>query len=174
MSAIVIEGIYRDRLMGPAGELVLDSGWRHNMIALQGRRLLAGFMKNEATAQGVQSMKIGRGDPAWDAVSPPEADATAIVQLVDPTPFVINGANLTLQYLTPTDTPTPNVTNRVQITATLGPGQPTPATQPPYQMREFGLFGRMGGSDFMIDYIRHPLIEKDGLLTLERKVRLIF
>jgi len=26
----------------------------------------------------------------------------------------------------------------------------------------------------MIDYIRHPLIEKDGALTLERRVRLIF
>jgi hypothetical protein len=174
MSRIVFEGIYRDRVTGPAGELVFDSGWKHNMIALQGRRLLAGFMKNEATAQGVQSMKVGRGDPAWDTVPPPEPAASAIVQLVDAAPFVISGANLVLTYLTPTDTPTPNVTNRVQITATLGPGQPTPASDPPYPMREFGLFGRMNGTDFMIDYVRHPLIEKDGLLTLERKVRLIF
>jgi hypothetical protein len=40
-------------------------------------------------------------------------------------------------------------------------------------MREFGLFGELGGVPFMIDYIRHPLIEKDGAVTLERKVRLV-
>jgi hypothetical protein len=174
MSRVVIEGIYRDRLSGPGGELVLDSGWKHNMIVLQGRRLLAGFMRNEATAQGIQSMKVGRGDAAWDTASPPAPDPGTLTALVDPAPFVISGAGLVLQYLTPTDAPSASATNRVQVTATLGPGQPTPASAPPFPLREFGLFGRMNGADFMIDYIRHPLYEKDGLLTLERKVRLIF
>src|SRR5687768_498674 len=137
MERTMIEGIYRDRLTGPGGVLVLDSGWRHNLIVLQARRLLAGFMKNEATAQGIQSMKVGRGDPAWDMVPPPAPDPGTLNQLVDATPFVISGGNLVLQYLTPSDTPTANVTNRVQITATLGPGQPTPSTDPPYPMREF-------------------------------------
>ena len=171
---MVIEGFYRDRLTGPGGVLLRDSGWQHNLIVLQARRLLAGFMKNEATAQGIQSMKVGRGDPAWDTTPPPEPDPGTLNELVDAAPFVISGGSLVLQYLTPSDTPTATITNRVQITATLGPGEPTPANQPPFPMREFGLFGRMNGADFMIDYIRHPLIEKDGLLTLERKVRLVF
>jgi hypothetical protein len=58
----------------------------------------------------------------------------------------------------------------VQITATLGPNEP-PATT--FELREFGLFGQVGGAPFMIDYIRHPLIQKDGAVTLERRVRLI-
>jgi hypothetical protein len=28
--------------------------------------------------------------------------------------------------------------------------------------------------DYMIDYVRHPLIEKDAAVTLERRVQLIF
>jgi hypothetical protein len=166
-----MEGIYRDRLIGAGGELIFDSQWKSNMIVLQGRRLLAGFMRNEATAQGIQSMMIGRGDAAWDTVPPPQPDPNTLAQLFDPAPFSITGPNLLLQYLTPTDVPTVTPSNRLQITAVLGPGQPTAGTFP---MREFGLFGQLNGSDFMIDYIRHPLIEKDGLVTLERRVRLIF
>jgi hypothetical protein len=171
MSKIIMEGIYRDRLVGAGGELIFDSQWKSNMIVLQGRRLLAGFMRNEASAQGIQSMLIGRGDPAWDTVPPPQPDPNTLAQLFDPAPFSINGPNLVLQYLTSTDVPTITPTNRLQITAVLGPGQPTADTFP---MREFGLFGQLNGNPFMIDYIRHPLIEKDGLVTLERRVRLIF
>jgi hypothetical protein len=43
-----------------------------------------------------------------------------------------------------------------------------------FPLREFGLFGELNGVSFMIDYIRHPLIEKDVAVTLERRVRLIF
>ena len=171
MSHITIKGIYRDRLRAPDGRLVFDSDWRSNMVVLKGRQLLAGFMKNEATAHGIQVMKIGRGQASWDTTPPPAPDPKAITQLVDPTPFIVPGANVTLTYLTDLDVPTPSVTNRLQITAVLGPGQPSAAS---YPMREFGLFGQLNGADFMIDYIRHPLIEKDGLVTMERKVRLIF
>ncbi|MGB8508491.1 MAG: hypothetical protein WCD76_08795 [Pyrinomonadaceae bacterium] len=174
MSQIVIEGIYRDRLWGPDGKLIFDSQWKSNMIVMQGRRLLAGFMKNEGTAHGIQSLKIGRGDAAWDTIPPPQPDPNTLDRLVDNTPFVISGGSLLLQYLLPDEVPTLTPTNRLQIVAVLGPNQPTPAADPPYPMREFGLFGQMNGTDFMIDYIRHPLIEKDGLVTMERKVRLIF
>lgn len=174
MSHILIKGIYRDRLWGPGGELVFDSQWKSNMVVLKGRQLLAGFIKNEATARGIQSMKIGRGLASWDTTPPPLADANTTTQLTDAAPFVVPAPNLNLTYLNDTDVPTLTVTNRVQITAVLGPNLPSPATDPPFPMREFGLFGQMNGTDFMIDYIRHPLIEKDGLVTMERKVRLIF
>jgi len=130
MAKVLIEGIYCDQLWEPNGELRFDSGWRKNMIVMQGRRLLAGFMKNEATAHGIQSMKIGHGDPLWDTNPPPQPDPNTMSKLVDAAPFVITGGNLTLQYLLPDDTPTLNVTNRVQITAVLGPGQPVPAGNP--------------------------------------------
>ena len=172
MSVVKLEGFYCDRLLGPDGREISNSGWRHNLIVAPCRMLLAGFMRND-TALGIQSLQVGRGDPAWDAGGAPAPDP-ASTKLVDNAPFVIPVANLVLQYLNNNDGVVANATNRIQITATLGPGQPTPATDPPFPLREFGLFGSLGGQAQMIDCIRHPLIQKDGSVTLERKVRLVF
>ena len=170
----VISGIYRDRLIAPDGQVVFDSDWKSNMIVLRCRVLLTGFMRNDATAQGIKSMKVGRGDPAWDnLVQIPKPDPNVTDQLVDNAPFVIPLANLKLEYLNPqTDDLSAAPTNRLQVTAVLGPNQP--AAPNPYPLREFGLFGQMTATEFMIDYVRHPLIEKDNLMTLERKLRLAF
>ncbi len=177
MTTIIFEGIYRDRLISPQGVVVFDSDWRSNMIVLQGRKLLAGFMKNEPNTHGIQSLKIGSGLDAWDT-TPPAAPDPAVVTDLTTTIFTIPVANLNIQYLDASDVPVavpPGApTNRIQITSTLGPGQPTPIGAPPAKLREFGLFGTLNGAPFMIDYIRHPLIEKEGTVTLERKVRLIF
>lgn len=173
METMTIQGIYRDRLISPRGEVQSDSGWKKNMIVLHCRILLAAFLRNEAGALGIRSLKIGIGDPAWDLVPPAAADPVATNALTDAAPFVIPVASLGLQYLTDADAPAGAPTNRIQITATLGPGQPNPAGSPPYPMREFGLFGEIAGAPFMIDYIRHPLIQKDAAVTLERHVRLI-
>ena len=173
-SGNVIEGIYRDRLIAPDGQVVFDSDWKSNVIVLRCRVLLTGFMKNDATAKGIQSLKVGRGDPAWDnLVQLPKPDPNVLEQLVDNAPFVIPLAKLKLEYLNPkTDDLSVAPTNRLQVTAVLGPGQP--AAPDPFPLREFGLFGQMNATEFMIDYVRHPLIEKDGLMTLERKLRLAF
>src|SRR3954452_25587897 len=169
---VAIQGIYRDRLIEPEGRVLSDSGWRSNLIVLNCRVLLAGFLSNDK-AFGIQSLQVGRGAPAWDTTPPPAADPATTNTLVDPAPCVIPVASLTLQYLNAADGVSATPTNRVQIPATLGPTQPTPPGSPPFPLREFGLFGKFGAAPFMIDYIRHPLIEKDGVVTLERKVRLI-
>jgi len=172
MSAIVtIEGVYRDRLIDAGGCTLSDSGWRKNMVVLPCRVLLAAFMKNEPTALGVRSLQIGRGDPAWDNSPPPNPDPNTTTKLTDAAPFVVPLANLTIQFLDATDNVVATSTNRIQITAKLGPGQPTPATFP---LREFGVFGQLNGAPQMIDYVRHPVIQKAGPQTLERKVRLAF
>ena len=179
MSCITIKGIYRDKLMGPNSRLLFDSGWKPNLIVLRCRQLLAGFMKNE-TVMGIQFLKVGQGDPAWDTAGTPPAAASATDLVDTASAFVIPNTDLTLQFLDTSDAIVTGPTNRLEIVATLGPGQPTPASDPPYPLREFGLFGsfRLPGTTtdtpFMIDYIRHPLIEKDGSVTLERRVRLIF
>lgn len=174
MSIITIEGIYSDRLIRSDGTVVFASGWRSNAIVLPCRVLLAGFMQNDATAQGVRSLQVGRGDASWDSIPPPAFDPNATTKLTDAAPFVIGVTNLLFEYLNATDAVVTTPTNRLQITATLGPGEPAAATDPPFPLREFGLFGQLNGVAQMIDYVRHPLIQKDGALTLERKVRLIF
>ena len=171
-SDVTIQGFYRDRLVHADGTIAHDSGWRKNLIVLRCRILLAAFMRND-TALGIRSLQVGRGDPAWDTTPPPVADPATTVELVDPAPFTIPVADLTFQYLNATDGVVATPTNRVQVTATLGLNQPTAIGSPPFPLREFGLFGELNGTPFMIDYIRHPLIEKDGAVTLERRVRLI-
>jgi hypothetical protein len=172
MSILTLQGFYRDCLVAASGHEIFNSGWRHNLIVTPCRTLLAGFMKND-TAFGVRSLQVGRGDPAWDASGALLPDP-GTKQLTDVTPFVIPVANLTIDYLDSVDAVSVTPTNVIQVTATLGPGQPTAATDPPFPLREFGLFGQLEGQPFMIDCVRHPLIDKDGSVTLERKIRLVF
>ena len=65
-------------------------------------------------------------------------------------------------------------TNRLEVVTTLGQNQPPTGTATTYPLREFGLFGELKGQEYMIDYIRHPLIEKDKTVTLERRIQLFF
>lgn len=176
MSGMMIKGIYRDRLFDAEGRAVFDSRWRSNMIVLRCRELLAAFMRNEATETkfGITALKVGRGDPAWDAASTASPDPNTTIKLLDASPYNIDRNRLTVKYLDAHDQIVPGPTNRIEVIATLEHDEPTPATDPPYPLREFGLFGRFGASEYMIDYIRHPLIEKDGSVILERRVRLIF
>jgi hypothetical protein len=171
MSSYTIKGIYRDCLRDMQGHLISDSGWRSNMIVLRCRMLLSGFLKND-TALGIQALQVGRGDPLWDTTPPPLPDPNTLNALTDAAPFEIPLAQLKLEYLDPSDSVVATPSNRLQITATLGPNMP-PAPPNSFPLREFGLFGQLGGVRHMIDYIRHPLIQKDAATTLERKVRLI-
>ncbi len=171
MSSIFIKGVYRDCLRDGRGTLIADSGWRPNMIVLHCRMLLSGFLKNDS-AVGIQALQVGKGDPSWDTTPPPLPDPNTVNALIDATPFEVPVAQLVLQYLDSADNVIATPTNRLQITATLGPNVPPSPT--PFPLREFALFGALGGVRQMIDYIRHPLIEKDATTTLERKVRLIF
>lgn len=171
MSEYAIKGIYRDRLLDASGSEIFDSGWKSNMIVATCRVLLGSFMNSDPSVKGIQDLRVGRGDPLWDTTPPPAPDPNLITKLEDNSPFIIPKASLVIQYLNDSDAIVQNQTSRIQIVATLGPNQPTPQT---YQLREFGLFGSLNNAPFMIDYIRHPLIEKSGSVTLERRVRLIF
>lgn len=173
MSYIAIKGIYRDRLLDQHGSEVFDSLWRSNMIVLRCRILLSSFLKNDG-ALGIRALQVGRGDPSWDNNPPPLPDPNTINALVDATPAEIAVGQLKLEYLDPTDSVVANPTSRLQVTATLLPGVPASLPNTPFPLREFALFGQLNGVRHMIDYIRHPLIQKDASMTLERKVRLIF
>ena len=171
MSEYAIKGIYRDRLLDERGREVFDSGWRSNIIVASCRVLLGSFMNSDTSAKGIQNLQVGSGDSTWDTIPPPAPDPS-ITKLTDLNPFVIQkGPSLVIQYLNDSDAIVQSQTSRIQIVATLGPNQPKPET---VALREFGLFGSLNNLPFMIDYVRHPLIEKSASVTLERRVRLIF
>ena len=169
-----IKGIYHDILKGVDDNIIYDSGWHSNTIVHRCRMLLAGFMKNDASS-GIQSLAVGQGLKEWDDTGAPEPDPATTTDLVNGYSPPIPVSDLDLVYLDENDVVVIGPTNRLQITATLKPGYPAPISPlDTYPLREFGLFGSLGGADHMINYIRHPVIHKDDSATLIRIVRLYF
>ena len=95
MSEIILKGIYRDVFRDACERVVFDSGWKNNLIVETCRVLLAGFMKSEGETFGIQSLKVGRGDPAWD--NNPVLPDASIATLVDASPYKIARDQLTLR-----------------------------------------------------------------------------
>jgi hypothetical protein len=170
----VLHGMFHDVLRDPDGRVVWDRGWSHNTIVVDCRRLLAGFMTGGAISLGIQGLRVGQGLDAWDLSAPPHA-APSTTTLVDPSPFLVPPAALHIDFLdgaTVTSTPT----NRLQIVATLGPNVPSwpDANHAAGNLREFGLVGKLGGVETLINYVTHPVIVKDPASTLTRTIWLVF
>jgi hypothetical protein len=172
MSNFFIKGIYRDRIFDAEEREIFNSGWRSNLIVLRCRILIAAFIRNDKTL-GIRELQLGKGESSWDTTPPPAPDPNTMTQLIDPDPYRIDHVELDMYYLNSVDEIVPGPTNRIQIVAKIGPDKPTPSSEP-YPLREFGIFGEFNDSLYMINYIRHALIEKDASATLERKLRLIF
>lgn len=181
MSSILTlpNGKYHDRIITRKGQMK-DFGWRSNIIVDRCRYLLASFMKNERTrgiqqkAVGIRLLVIGKGMEIWDTQPPPQPLPT-IQQLVDPDPFKIKIGTRQIIYLDVDGNQTTVPTHRIQITVTLGPGvPPSEGDGTTYPLREFGLLGRFGNEDFLINYVRHPVIHKQADETLNRTIRLVF
>jgi hypothetical protein len=172
------DGTYRDLLRGPDGRVRWRSGPRKNVIVVDCRRLLAGFMRGTPTnALGIQGLRVGAGSDAWDQPPGPPPPVPGQAELVDPNPFTVPRADLQIDFLDG-----PNViadpTNRIQVVATLGPGVPpwpdTATNHPTSTLREFGLVGELDGATVLIDYVTHLAIPKDPSSTLERTIWLTF
>jgi hypothetical protein len=173
-----IRGIFRDVLLDPRGGVLHDSGWTSNTIVTRCRILLSAFMKNDPeteTAFGIQHLAVGRGEEGWDEAGVPPPDPEETTGLTEPFEEPIPRGDLEIAYLDSSDGVQSDPSPRLQITATLEPGYPAPLEGlSTYPLREFGLFGRLGGADHMINCIRHPVIHKDESATLIRVVRLYF
>jgi hypothetical protein len=169
-----IKGMYRDVLKGPDGRLIYDSGWVSNTIVNGCHVLLAEFMKNTRQADktpsagGIRCLIVGQGKKEWDTAGTPAPDGSENC-LLDPYRKPLEP--LEFAYLDDLDEEVLSPTDRLQITARLGPGFPDGSACP---LREFGLFASLDGRDWMVNLIRHPLILKEAEMTLVRVVRLYF
>src|SRR4051795_11352181 len=165
-----LHGMYRDVLTDADGHVVWDRGWRSNTIVVDCRRLLAGFVSRATPSLGIQGLRVGQGSASWDAAGPPPP-AQGQTKLVDPNPFLVPPGSLKIDYLSGgAVTPTPS--NRLQIVATLGPGAPPwpDAQHASGNLREFGLVGKLGGAETLINYVTHQVIVKDPASTLTRTI----
>ncbi len=170
-----VAGYVRDILRAADGTLLFDSGLQKNIVTDGGRRLLAGFLHGTGTTvQSIFALRVGAGDPAWDAIAtPPPASTTT--KLVDPQPY--DHTTLIFDYLDPgSDTVVATPTNKLQIRAQLGPHQPNwpDATHTSGTLREYGLVAKLNGTDTLVNYRTHAAIAKDPTSTLERTIWLVF
>ena len=168
----LLKGSYHDQIITAQGQ-ALDLGWHSNIIVDRCRYLLAAFMKGDR-AMGIRLLAVGKGIKSWD-IQPPSPPLKTRQRLIDPNPFKIVIKRSQIKYLDPTGNPTNSPTNRIQIIVTIKPGvPPIEGEGDTYPLREFGLFGRFMNKDYMIDYIRHPVIHKQADDKLVRTIRLIF
>lgn len=161
-----IKGTYRDIVRGPDGAVIYDSGWQSNKIVDSCHTLLAALVKGESAKL---LLKIGSGDNTWEGGNPPEPPnaATDLVTPYEQPPL----DKLETSYLETSGAATNTPKNRMQIKATLGPDYPSDAN---YPLREFGLFGMVGSTPYMINCVRHPTIRKGQNATLVRTIFLEF
>lgn len=173
-ATVGLHGSYRDRILDANGQLIREDPVRANAIVADCRRILASFMANDG-ALGIQGMLFGQGDPAWDGGAPPAASPTT-VNLTDSNPFLVPAAQLQIDYVDDVGTVVASPTNRLQIVASLGAGAPPwpDGNHVAGSLREFGLAGQLGGNPRLINYVIHPVINKDPASTLERTLWLVF
>lgn len=169
-----LRGIYRDVLIDLDNHIIYDSGWVTNTIVDRCRILLASFIKNERSS-GLHHLAVGQGLDTWDQTGAPIPDPVTTTGLQTPYDPPIPVEKLRIVYLNSADKEVEEQTNRLQITATLDANYPPPiAPLNSYPLREFGLFARLGDTDYMLNCIRHPLISKDASTSLIRVIRLYF
>lgn len=178
-----LTGIFRDRVVDADGQVTWDSGWQHNAIVIDFRRLLAGFARGAPTTTlGIQGLMVGAGDPLWDTAGTPPPSTTQTA-LVDPNPFLLKrpppplpaGTSITFDYLAgAVVSPTP--TNRLQVVATLGANVPAwpDANHSTPTLREFGLVAELDGVQVLLNYRTHPAIARDPFSSLIRTIWLTF
>lgn len=190
-----IKGIYRDILTDGKGRIIHDSGWSRNTIVIGCRILLAGLMINRQIAKveapgddpqssaGILHLEVGQGLEEWDEEGPPPVDEdTDHLE----TPAVDDPITLSQDdfvFLTKDGKPSTQPTSRLQVTVILEPRYPAPLAagnkietkdQGYYPLREFGLFGRFDNEVYMVNCVRHPVIEKSIDTTLTRCICLYF
>jgi len=167
------DGQYHDQLKRANGKTI-DFGWRSNVVVDQCRQLLAAFMLGE-TVNGIQLIELGRGESEWD-ILPNVASDPSIDNLADLTPFSIPVVDDAMQvdFIDNTGNVISGPSQRIQVRVTLVPGSLPIASDETFPLREFALFGQLGSENFMIDYVRHPVMHIGSEDSLTRTIRLVF
>ena len=169
-----LHGRWQDVIRDASGRVIDQSKIRPNAIVVDCRRILASFIAG-TPALGIQGMQFGAGLPNWDLNGPPTASATQVT-LTDPNPYLVPTSSLQIDFIDDVGTVVANPTNRLQIVATLGPGEPgwPDINHVAGSLREFALVGELNGAPSLINYVTHPVINKDPASTLERTLWLVF
>ena len=169
-----LHGLWRDVIRDPQGRVVSESPVCSNVIVTDCRRALAVFISGDG-GPGIEGLWFGQGLSAWDVNGAPPA-TPAQVALVDPHPFFLPAADLKIDFVDDLGAVVATPTRRVQIVAELKAGAPPwpDSFHPSLSLREFGLASRIGATPVLLNYVVHPVINKDVASSLERTIWLVF
>lgn len=163
-------GKIRDRIFVD-GELVEDTGFRHNVIVSDINNLIAVLMSGkDGTMEGITYWAVGEGDPVWDTSAPPSGNVTDTQLVNEIDRKAVNPEDI--EFLDADDNVVAGITNKLQIVKqfeeTFGNGK----------WLELGLFGgdatSTANSGFMVNHLNHPVIEKRDNMTIERTLIIEF
>lgn len=183
----MIRGKYRDVLIKPDQSVIYDSGWHSNHIVEECYAFLSyltmgqnGGNNMDIDPFGICAMRLGQGEEPWDPEIP---RAEPIKDLINPydlgegedkedKDIAIGPDNIEPIYKTDE---TDKTVIGLRATVIIAAGVPKPQEGSTFcPLREFGLFGRVGNNIFMVNYVKHYLIEKEQSTPLIRTVELEF
>lgn len=166
------KGMYHDRMITKDG-LIKDFGRRSNIIVDSCHVFIAALMKAQKKTIGINFMQVGKGKPSWDNIIVPAKRTDKGLADNDPKEVKINPKKMV--FIDAEGNITADPTRQIQVEVTLKPGvPPVEDGETSYPMREFGLFGKIGKQEYMLNYVRHPVINKREKDTLIRTIKLIF
>ena len=169
------KGEHRDILIGPEGDIIWERPWQSNLIVNGLRYLLAALVMGDSQGSRLTHWAVGAGKESWDGGSSiSEDDRRKLTRLVTETARMAISPGRGISFLSDEETPTSNITERLEITVNLTAEQ-LPADNK--QLREFGLFAGgedTPGSGILINHRIHPLIVMKRGFTLQRTLRLTF
>jgi len=183
-----IKGEYRD-ILSKNGELIMDTGWRSNVIVEDYGRFLASLMKKDFNEKvGIEYIAVGGGSEDYAKFKTKVAsffDSKEPDELPIPTPdkgwiWAKKIDADKIKYLDPEDKEVTKVTNKLEIEVTVKPNEPSEKT---FEFKEFALLGvDIKKSDgtfatdkmFFINYVNHGVITKDKSMELTRTIKLTF
>ncbi len=169
-----LRGAWQDVLRDADGRLTARGPVLPNAIVADCRRALAVFVAGDG-GPGIEGLWFGQGLADWDVNGTPAA-TPAQTALVDPHPFFLPAAQLKIDFVDDLGAVVGAPTRRVQIVAELKAGDPAwpDAHHPALSLREFGLGSHIGGNPVLLNYVTHPVINKDSASSLERTIWLVF
>lgn len=178
-----IKGEYRD-VITKSGELIKDSGWKSNSIAVDYGRFLAALMKKEFEVPiGIEYIAVGSSGTGHDFTTFREKVVEYFNdfnedQPPEPGPTWVWAKKIDLEnikYLNESDEEVDPVTNKLKIEVTIGENEPSEET---FDFFEFALVGISEeldtGKMFFINYVNHGQISKDNSMKLDRTIKLTF
>lgn len=170
---MITVGTWQDTVYHMDGRIEVKP-WAKNQIQNSHPLLLAKMMKEHingsyVTCGGVNYFAVGEGLTSWDYVPPTKSYAAVALQ-TEIVRYSIS-QEFGISYLDPDDgvSIVAGPTRMIQIVVTIPVGLTA-------SLREFALFGGDAShsldSGYMLNWITHPVIEKDTSMRIQRVIRL--